>query len=167
MDYSTWVQWLLSLAWFDYGHAFWTGLGGVAGYLAAVRINRKNVRSTHNFAALSQLTQSGSQATAYSKVICFFAKYPDAEVIPISEIRANAAIEEQIIVMLGMYQFLAFSVVKKLLDRKLVIDQFLPSMHSLLTRLGPYIEEQRKLLKRPRAWSELEEFVQKEWKPRR
>lgn len=151
----------------DVATAVWTGLGFTTGLISAALIQRKAARlhqnsllKSHDFAALSALTQSSSQAAAYSKVVRFIGTRTEAE-IPMSAISDNEQLEEQIIVMLGMYQFLAFAADEGLIDKRLVCRQFLPSMRSLVSKLRPFIVHYRTTMNRPAVWSELEEFVRK------
>jgi hypothetical protein len=149
----------------DLASAVKTGLGVALGaiitatvYHRAAKQQRENLLRTHDFEVLSALTQSSSQAAAYSKVVRFIATRSEPE-IPMALVAGNEELEEQVLVMLGMYQFLAFAVKQGLVDKHLVCRQFLPSMKSLVFRLRPFIEHYRLALNRPAAWSELEEFV--------
>ena len=144
-----------------------TGFGFVLGALVTAIVYRRvakqqgeNLLRAHNFSALSNLTQSSSQAAAYAKVVNFIASRPEPE-IPMKHITGNAEVEEQIIVMLGMYQFLAFSVKEGLVSEDLVRNQFLPSMRTLVVRLRPFITHYRAALDRPKAWSDLVEYVER------
>src|SRR5262245_18680015 len=166
INFPDYVEWLVSLSWFDLGKSFWTGVGFCAGLIGAARLNKWNLRSSNSFVALSQLTQSGSQATAYSKTLRFMCDHPGSDPIPHDHVKSDPSIEEQVLIMLGMYQFLAFSVQQKLLDRELVIRLSLLSMHSFITKLKPTIDDYRIRLNRPTAWRELEEFVAEETRKR-
>jgi hypothetical protein len=141
--------------------AFWTGLGFFTGAIAAARLNRKNIARSHNFAAISELTQSSSQAAAYSNVLRVMSEHKASEV-PLCKIKKDRALEEHALVLLGTYQFLAVATDKGFIDRKLVRDQFVPSMRTTVTKLGGLIEEYRKELERPLIWSELRSFVRRD-----
>ena len=141
--------------------AFWTGLGFFTGGISAALLNKRNLFRNHNFAAISELTQSSSQAAAYSKVLRVIANHPAPE-IPIDEIKKDTALEEQVLVILGMYQFLAVAVDQRLIDRKLVRKQFLPSMRSTVQKLNAVIDDYRDKMARPKVWSELVRFVERD-----
>jgi uncharacterized protein DUF4760 len=149
-----------SLSFFDVAKLLWTGVGFCAGLLGAARLNRWNLQRAHDFSALSQLTQSSSQAAAYSKVVRFISHNPNPAGIPVEQIVGDRELEEQILVMLSMYQFLAFSADHGLVNKDLVMKQFYPSMVSLFDHLRPFIDHYRVIMNRPTIWSELETFVQ-------
>src|SRR4029077_2598826 len=139
--------------------AFLTGLGFVIGAISAALLNRKNLLRAHNFAAISQLTQSSSQAAAYSKILRFIAHHKGAE-IPVAEFDRD--MEEQAVVFLGTYQFLAIAADKRFINRRLVRTQFVPSMRSTLTSLHAFIKHYRDQMNRPKMWSEMEAFVRRD-----
>ena len=163
------VQEFLSLLWKQMSspssvsivtYGIWTGVGYVGARLTAAFLNKKNLLMTQNFAAISQLTQSSSQAAAYSKVLRFIAD-SEKQVIPVEEIQKDHELEQQALVILAAYQFLAVAVEKRFIDRELVRTQFLPSMRSKVTKLKLLINHYRERMERDYIWYELEEFVKR------
>ena len=160
------LEWLGSVV--DFASALKTGFGVVLGavvastvYRKAAKQQRENLIKSHNFSALSALTHSSSHAAAYSKVMRFAASRNEKE-IPVSAISGNDDLEENILIMLAMYQFMAFAANQGLMDRELICQQFLPSMRTVVTRFRPMIEHYRIALNRPTVWSELEIFARED-----
>lgn len=140
-------------------NAIFPFLSGMVGGIFSAILARKNSKMAHNFSALITLTQSPSQASAYAAVYKFLALHPGREVIGTAEVRKEEGLEEQLIIMLGTYQFIAVAASGGLVDRDLIIRDFYASMEMLVRRFRPFIDEYRGALKRQQAWSDLIAFV--------
>lgn len=133
--------------------------GMIGGALSAL-FARRNLRKTHNFAALITLTQSPSQASAYAAVYKFLADRSEQERFDLQHVREEKNVEEQLIIMLGTYQFIAIAATSGLVDKRLIVVDFYGSMEMLIYRFRPFIESYRKALRRERAWEDLIGFVE-------
>lgn len=140
--------------------AFWTGLGVFSGWIIAWRMQARVLERGHNFAAISQITGSSSQAMAYAQVFRFIANHP-APVVPVEDIKKETGLEEQAIIILATHTFLSVAARDGYVNRGLVRDFFLPSMVFTFSKLGSFIAHYRKMTGRSGAWRELQDFIER------